>query len=297
MFECNIFENYADMDCSNVVHIHSILKGIGSGRWKEKVLAVRSALPDLKKVEKEKKRLPAVTFPGVFHERVDDGCAVYNKIMIVDIDKISKTKLSALKKKLKTIPWIYSFFDGPSKGIKILIFMDSVIEWHNTHAFYYIEDLFKEMFDVAIDPSGKNVSRLCFVSYDPDIYINPDPHVLHIEKSDKIMSFDSFNNNFKGGNIVYDAKKIFEISIKMVKKSRVGSYRKGNRNNYIFVLSCLMCEFGVMPETTLTLAYEKYSSLGPKEVKAAVGSAYRKCQNNFGKRTLSTKYNNQKSLL
>ena len=219
--------------------------------------------------------------------------------MVIDIDKITKTRLKSLKKELRKNPLIYTFFDGPTKGIKVLIFIDSKKEWHSTHAFWHIERLFDEMYGIEIDPSGKNISRLCFVSYDPDIYINDEPMELHIEEQeDPDAGFRSISNyEYKGSAPVTDATKILETCIKMTNKSRCGTYHKGNRNNFVFVASCLMCEFGVNPELTLSLISSRYQSLRHKELRSAVESAFKRCYKNFGTRTMNQKANNQQSIL
>jgi hypothetical protein len=184
------------MDCSNVVTFNAVLKGIQSGRWKDQILAVREAYAagDKELVKKIKFGLPAVTWSGVFEERTDDACVVYNKVMVIDIDNVSGKRLEKLKQELRKNPWIYTFFDGPTKGIKALVFIDAEEDWHNNHSFEYIEMLFLDLYGVKIDPSGKNPSRLCFISYDPDMYINPNPHELKIEKNESIEKFQAVGN-------------------------------------------------------------------------------------------------------
>ncbi|MFN5417682.1 MAG: primase C-terminal domain-containing protein, partial [Flavobacteriia bacterium] len=95
-----------------------------------------------------------------------------------------------------------------------------------------------------------------------------------------------------------DAAYIFKTCVKMVKKSKVGNYRKGNRNNYIFVLACLMCEFGVNNEQALHLIFERYNSLGFQEVRSTVNSSYRKNKSKFATKIINQRTNvNQVNLL
>jgi hypothetical protein len=77
----------------------------------------------------------------------------------------------------------------------------------------------------------------------------------------------------------------------MVKASKVGNYRKGNRNNYIFVLSCLLCEFGVYDNQALSLVFEKYNSLEFSEVRNTVNSAYRKNKQKFATKSINQRTN------
>jgi hypothetical protein len=248
IFEVNIFKNVIDKDCSNVVKISSILKGIKNGRWKNRIEFLRSKT-DKDEIKKLKFALPAVIWTGVFEERVDDACVLYNQLMVIDVDTITDKRLKTFRQELKNNPWVYAFFSGPTKGVKILVFVDADISWHNTHSFWNLEKEFKELYDIKIDPSGKNLSRLCFVSYDVDLYINPSPIYFQPKEClDPLDDFRSIGKEYepKNGIQVTNAKKIMDVCVKMVSKSKTGSYHKGNRNNFVFVLSCLMCEYGVL---------------------------------------------------
>jgi hypothetical protein len=268
-YECNIFNGVLDKDCSNVVTFEALFNAIKNGKWKERIELIREAYSKKEKetVRQLKHKLPAVTWSGVFEERLDDACVVYNKVMVIDIDNVSGKRLEKLKQELRKNPWVYM--------------------------------LFLDLYGIKIDPTGKNPSRLCFVSYDPDMYINPNPHELKIEKNESIDKFTAVGNYSPEDSApVTDAKYILEICIKMVSKSKTGTYHKGNRNNYIFVLSCLMCEFGVPPELAYKLVFERYSSLGHKEVQSTLKSAYRRSHKNYGTRTANRRNNsNQNSLL
>lgn len=299
---CNIYRNVEDSSCLNVVKVTSILQAIKDGKWKGVVLPVRElkANGTKKQVDDAKKLLPAVTWSGVFEDRrLDANMVHYNKLMVVDIDEITKTRLKRLKKELVNNPMIYAFFNGPTKGIKVLIFISAEQEWHNTHTFWHIEKLFKEMYGIKIDPSGKNLSRLCFVSYDPDLYLNPEPMELTIEEQeDPNGGFVSINNHdFSACAPETDATVIMERCIKMVKKSKTGGFYQGNRNNYIFSLSCLCCEFGMNPELALGLVSTRYQSLAFKEIRTTLESAYKRSYKNFGTKTVNGKSNNQQSIL
>ena len=43
--------------------------------------------------------------------------------------------------------------------------------YHEHCAFPQIEKYLRETCDIDIDPSGDDITRLCFVSYDPDIHM------------------------------------------------------------------------------------------------------------------------------
>lgn len=298
--EINIFKGVYDQDCSNVVSTLSILRAIKSGRWKDSIEQLRLET-EKEKIKQLKFALPAVTWSGVFEERVDDACLQYSELMVIDVDNISSKRLKTFREELKNNPWVYSVFAGPTKGVKILVFVDSPIEWHNESAFWSLERDFLDLYGIEIDSSGKNPSRLCFVSYDPELYINESPVYYHVEEcSDPLDDFVSIGKTFeyKNGEPIMNAKDIMDRCVKMVSKSKAGSYHKGNRNNFVFVLSCLLCEYGVQPDQALNLIAMRFQSLKFKEVRSTVDSAYRRAKHNFGTKVLNQRGNpNQKSLL
>lgn len=298
-YECNIFKGADDTDCSNVVNVLSVLKAIRSGRWKDRVEAVRNEM--VKKTREElKKNLPAVTMSGVFEERLDDACVHYNQIVVIDIDEITPRKLVSLKKKVKALPWVIGFFEGVTKGIKIMVSVDSPAEMHRDHAFVQLEELFLSEYGVKIDRKCKNLSRLCFVSYDPETYIAESFTPIHIvEQEDEFSHFVTVHRqaNPEFYEQETNAREIFERLVKMVKKSKTGSYRQGNRNNFVFVLSCLCGEYGLDPSDVLALVYERYSSLSFREIKSTVESAYKRIRHNFGTKSISKRTSNQNKLL
>lgn len=298
-YQCNIFRGADDVDCLNVVGMLSVLKAIKSGRWKDHIEEVRNET-NKKARDEIKKNLPAVIFAGVFEERLDVACVYYNHVVVIDIDEITPRKLITLKKQMKLKPWVIAFFDGVTKGVKIIVSVDSPADMHRDHAFVQLEELFLSEYGVKIDRKCKNLSRLCFVSYDPECYIAESFTPIHIvEQKDE---FDDFVTVHRQMNPDFyeqetNAREIFDRLVKMVKKSKTGSYRQGNRNNYVFVLSCLCGEYGLDPSDVLALVYERYSSLSFREIKSTVESAYKRIRSNFGTKSISKRTSNQSKML
>ncbi|MGK3946096.1 BT4734/BF3469 family protein, partial [Streptomyces caeruleatus] len=84
-------------------------------------------------------------------------------------------KLQTYKDKIKTSEYTYSVFDSPSgNGLKIIVKIPPSLEEH-TDYFYGLEDYYDSEF---FDKTSRNLSRICFISYDPDIYINKDSKVF-----------------------------------------------------------------------------------------------------------------------
>lgn len=299
----NIFNGVLDQDTSKKISVLDVIWKISEGEWKDKIEAYRRE-SDKRKKEEIKKTLPAVTFAGTLNgeARLDSNLHDYTGIVVCDIDKISRAKLNNYKNKLKNDGYVLAFFESPSFGLKVLVRVDSGLEHHKSHAFRQIEEYFSYNYEITIDSSGKNPSRLCFISFDPEMYYNEDADIFKVdisidyEKLEMEATFQSVKQ-LNGEMVVSnDSNYVFETAIKWVRQSKTGGYHKGNRNNFIFHLSCLLNKAGMNQELALMNIAGRYSSLKFSEIKATVYSAYRHNASEFGTKPIMQKPNtNQQS--
>jgi len=285
----NIFNGVLDQDTSKKISVTDIIWKISEGEWKSNIESYREE-SDKKKKEEKKKTLPAVTFAGTLNgqARLDKNLQDYTGIVVCDIDKIPPAKLNPYKNKLRSDGYVLAFFESPSKGLKVLIRVNSTLEYHKSHAFRQIEDYMASAHGIEIDPSGKNPSRLCFVSYDPDMYYEDDADVFSVDVSidyqeaEKDATMRSVKQMMDNMEISNDSQYVFEKAIEWVKMSKTGSYHKGNRNNFIFALACILNKAGVHQDITLMNIAQRYPSLKFSEAKSTVSSAYRHNSAAFG---------------
>lgn len=124
------------------------------------------------KAEELKKSLPSVTFSGVFPEgRKKDlyNSETSSRLVIADFDTYGNND-AELEKKLKEDPHVVVVFRSPRRGLKAAFHVDKLgSDAEFKRAFAAIA----ERYDPKPDASGKDVSRTCFLSYDPEIYTNP----------------------------------------------------------------------------------------------------------------------------
>jgi len=150
------------------------LDSIRNGANKEKVTAARFYYnKDNYKYQQLKKRLPAVTFSGRYNsKRTSEYLIDYTSFLILDIDKINDTELlEKQKENLFAEVFVVSVWVSPSGvGLKVLVKIDCPIEYHSV-AFYSLVNYFKKKYEIFIDPSGSDVSRLCFSSYDENLLL------------------------------------------------------------------------------------------------------------------------------
>jgi hypothetical protein len=118
-----------------------------------------------------KKKLPAVTLSAICkggHKK--ENIEKPSGYLQVDIDNI--TNIEELKSKFKSDPNFYLVFVSPGgNGLKVVMFIG---DCDHKEAFLATEKYFQSQYNIKIDPSIKDESRLCYYSYDPEIHVNPD---------------------------------------------------------------------------------------------------------------------------
>lgn len=252
MIRINIFENVWDTNCKHKVDIIDVLNAIGVGRWQERVLEVRDC-KDKEQQKNLKAMLPCVTFSGTFsNKRKAEMIEEYSGLFIADIDKISRKDLPLLINKLSKDEFVYSFFKSPTKGLKVLFKVNTKPEDHKLYAFTAISNYFERIYGISIDPSGKDICRLCFISYDPDIHFREDSEVMDCYDSQfayrewKYVNppRSKFNTDVK---FLTNEDKVYKVIKKWLYNKGV-KYVKSNRNNYLFTAACNLNRAGVSLE-------------------------------------------------
>jgi len=114
-----------------------------------------------------------VTFSGTFSKRNDNSLIQHSGLLTIDFDHISA--LSELKKALLQDQYFETelMFNSPSgDGLKWIIPID-LKEGTHLQLFKAIAAYIKATYKQEIDNSGKDISRACFLPFDPEVFINP----------------------------------------------------------------------------------------------------------------------------
>jgi BT4734-like, N-terminal domain len=150
------------------VALGAILQAIRNGRYGEQVSGLRQLLPHNRAAyDLEKKKLPAFTVSGSMKGRTE--LVQHSDLLQVDLDKLGD-KLPELRTRLKNDPHVAFGFLSPSgEGIKLGVAIDGS---RHAEGFLAAQAYFRSTYGVEIDPRCKDVVRLCFVSYDPELWTN-----------------------------------------------------------------------------------------------------------------------------
>lgn len=185
----SIFENYAKVDAPFDTSIESVLSRIKSGDkgLKETIEKIRQLKG--KEYKEEKKKLPIACFNGLFSYRSKDGFREGSQYYILDFDGIDNPQKR--RQEVESKPFVYSCFTSINgKDFKTIVRVPKIKSDYEYKLYF---DLLSQEFP-EIDPSGKDISRACFFSYDPNIYINPAATVFKEQRDKmKVKYWDKVN--------------------------------------------------------------------------------------------------------
>jgi hypothetical protein len=160
-----IFKSVFEVGAPSYITVLQALERIKSGKQSERVTLIREGERELKT------KLPVVLWSGVFESRNDDAITEHSRLIVIDIDHVTTfSSVEEVKSVLCLDQHIVAVWVSPSgDGIKALVNI-TFPERHRDH-FRALEKYFETKYGLVIDPSGKNESRACFESYDPDLCI------------------------------------------------------------------------------------------------------------------------------
>lgn len=297
----NIFNGVLDADPKHDTKLITVLDAIRDGKWKTEVEWFRQETDESER-EAVKKQFPAVTFSGTFNKkRRADDVKKYTNILVVDLDKKDfPMSFEKMMDCLKSCHFIFAAFESPSGGIKALAYSKLKVTQHKEVFFIGVEEYLRDNYGMKMDPSGKDISRLCFISYDPNLYLSPEGKRPFNLQEDAPKTFWDLTNSFQQVSNIdyskYEESHNIEWIMQWAKKwarDKTGGFVPGSRNNYIFYLSCILNRAGVHQELTDDLLNKNYPSLGKKEISSAVKSAYTHNKHEFGTRPIMQHNKNQ----
>lgn len=264
-----------------------LTKEIKEGKYKEEVEKVTALVQQGKKEEadKLKKQLlaftPSATFEG---GRKLEYLKQYSQFIILDLDKLTTEQMQMAFDKATAITYTFCCFRSPSgNGLKILIEVTSTQEYHE-QAYKQVADYYEQQIGLPIDRSGKDITRLCFVSYDPQAYrtINNEKFPVTINGILQKESPEPTPAKQVKAQPVEENEYALTFEMQIQFTNQKSEYGPNNRNNYIYLLASNCNRAGIPEQDTLQLCLQTFD-LDAKEVTASVHSAYHHHTTEFAK--------------
>jgi hypothetical protein len=167
---------------NRIVEVQKVLEQIKKGFWKEQIEDIQYHINngDTKQANGLKSKLPAFTISATYTgKRKKENVESYSGLLHLDYDKLDN--IQDVKSKIISNPYTYAAFVSPSgKGLKVLVKCDNDLSTH-TYAFNALRSYYDNLLGVASDKNIKDVLRICFVSYDSNMYLNKNSKVFNYQ--------------------------------------------------------------------------------------------------------------------
>lgn len=205
---------------------------------------------------------------------------------------IANDKLSGL---------LASVFVSPSEnGLKVAFKVDFGTNQYDYKRIYeYVARFFSDATGIpivsekkafGIDAKCSNISRLCFISFDEAIFINESVDFLELlvmqdmAQSVPVVPQLKYVSAEKYTTDINDNEK-FEQALKGYQNKHNDSFFSGNRQNFIFRFSCVLCRYGMDCTTSINLLINNFSEsdFDTKEIETTCKKAYKTASSEFGK--------------
>lgn len=253
--------------------------GYGCYTLRQAIAKIRSV--DEGDMRKWKARLlPAVAYNGTFREINSTGLTEYSRVTALDFDHMATPdEMRRLRNRLIMTPCVLSVFVTPGgRGLKALV-------WHdNTDPFRH-GDLYGQLLDKFYvanrnDAGCKDLARRNYLSYDPDIWTNPNPVPFHYVPA--VRAGSGIQSGHKGKAV--SDQSIICIMNSVWKRNNPEYWREGNRASSIFKLACLMCKWGIDENLAIAYFIDGWAddTMSEEEIQSHVENAYKSEEQSFG---------------
>lgn len=237
MGRITVFKSIESDSQSQYFEIDEVLERIRRGNNRHLIEQIRSEQNKAKR-DTLKKRLFWICFSGEFSKRNNESMIRHSGFICLDFDGIPEKDLQMWKNRLKENCYTYACFISPSgNGLKVIWKVPECAtnDEHNRR-FDAIAEQFKD--NRYFDRNVKGWSRVCFESYDPQIYIDRESSLVFegiaepVEISTPIQLAPAKNT---------DIQLTFDKLVKWFESKH--NMRKGNRNQGAFTFATGVAEY------------------------------------------------------
>ena len=260
--------------------------------------------------KQEKNKLPMIAASGIFGYRNDDprNLREYSNLFILDFDKFPDHQaVEAFKQRLIQYAnqlHIYALWISPSnKGIKVAMLHDNRNPEYHYNLFWQIKlRLFPNTEE--FDKKCYNLSRTCFLCYDPEVWVNPDkdnlePYHFEYDLSIPLLPPKNYNNGGSSKSFTHTEKELKQNGIFQTlwkdktlinyanngwRKKYPDSYEDGHRHQSILSRAKWLCLYGVLYENALDYLQNTFGRHGisPEDIEGMTINNYNANRSLFG---------------
>ncbi len=236
--QVSAYKNTWDTNGDNHIKLGDFFKAVKRGKWKTLIEAVL-AIPEGPIQDAAKQKLPGITPSGTFSEgKLDEGLITHSGIVCLDIDKNEPHYFQAITSDPHTFVVHKS---TRQNGWAVYVKVDpecNTVE-HHKELVRALITYYEERYQIKVDPTCKNPSRLRYVSFDPDLWGNRESVVWFKREEAKKAALGEYKGN----------KLPLEIAIfrteKMFTKAAGSFGSKGERHDWVMNLLVWLNRAGV----------------------------------------------------
>lgn len=249
-----------------------LLKRIKDGEDRALVERIRG-LEDKNKRNEAKGKLPSICWSGKFGARNAASILKHSGIVCLDFDAVEDIK--RLREKVEADPYTFASFLSPSgTGLKVLVKIPPVTADHRAH----FEALSEHFAESTFDEKTSDVCRVCYSSFDPDIYVNNDSKQWRKKSAGGFFDAPSTGERTRPLIPVTDTGEI--IRNLLVWWDREFGLKEGQRNHNAHVLAMAFNDYGIPKfEAEGVMMPMAHDGFPEKEIAKIIKSAYSKVAN------------------
>lgn len=271
MGRITVFKDIKDTKNPHHVDVNKAVTRIREGKSKSLVDRIRHT-EDSSQRHKLKAGLPSYCFSGEFSERKIAGLVKHSGLVCLDFDHLNG-RLKEFKERLSKNEFIHAAFVSPSgDGLKVLVKIPASEKTHarscKALASYFCEETLDNFEDV---------SRVCYESWDPDIYYNPKSRVFE-KLADKLPETTT-----APAAMITDSEEVIDNLVTWLDKKE--TYQDGNKHKYLVKLAAACNRFGVSEHDAAGSLVRRYQreTAPSKDIEKIVKDVYRNYTQDFGR--------------
>lgn len=254
----SIFPNAKTVGKPFYIPIEKVVERIKFGSPAKNIIDKIRQSSDISERRKLKVELPSICFSGIFEKRNEKSITTHTGLVAIDFDHLNERLLTFKENICRDKHTFLAFISPSGDGLKVIVKIPANIETHKLSCAALIDYYKEETLD-----SFEDVCRICFESYDPEIYYNPQSDIFTVLKEEKIIK-----RQIETKNIITDFDDIIKRIDRWLEK-KGEFYQDGSKHKFLVKLASAYNRFGIPEYVGVQKAIFNYihkaSSVDPKD--------------------------------
>ncbi len=156
------------------ITIRDAYLAISGDYFKRATLELRSITDQTENRNCKATNFSFVTFSGTFSRRNEQGLIHKSGYIVLDFDHLEN--VLAVKDRLLKDPCFETellFVSPNGNGLKWVVQIDVSGKYSHGQYFDAVKNYIKSTHQIEIDKSGRDICRVCFLSWDPEAFVHP----------------------------------------------------------------------------------------------------------------------------